>query len=288
MAAGTIGGAVLSGSAQSHAANTAAQAETNAANANIAQANQFRQQNQANFQPNINSGFQANALLDSFLTGNNTDWNAYLQQNPDVLQNYQQNLRDPSFAAQFPTAAQYAQYHYQRFGQSEGRQLPQSSSNAAFDQFTKTPFYQFPLQEGMRQLNTSLASRGELKSGDAMKAAIQYGQNYASNQFNNFLGLAENQANRGIQGAGAVAGVGVNALNSITNSNNAAGQAAANAALASGAANANMYAGIGSALGQFAGTAINPSMSPFASSYGSGGINVNTAATNNALARLGY
>jgi hypothetical protein len=112
----------------------------------------------------------------------------------------------------------------------------------------------------MRQLNTGLASHGQIHSGDAMKEAIGYGQNYASGQLNNFLGLAENQTNRGIQAGGAIAGVGVNALNSITNSNNAVGQAAANRAIAGGVANSNMYAGIGSALGGLAGTMFNPGL----------------------------
>jgi hypothetical protein len=69
-AAGAIGGAVLSSSAQKKAANTAATAETNAANSNIAAAREFQQQNQGNLQPFLNSGYQGNALIDSFLYGN--------------------------------------------------------------------------------------------------------------------------------------------------------------------------------------------------------------------------
>jgi hypothetical protein len=288
-AAGAIGGAVLSSSAQKKAANTAATAETNAANVNIAAAQQFQAQNQGNLQPFLNSGYQGNALINSFLFGPQTggsngggssgapaapagqDWNGYLQANPDVANDYNAHVDHN----QFPTAQAYAQWHYQHYGQNEGRQVPtfgqQAGSNAlaspsagidAYKTFTESPTYQFPLQEGMRQLNTGLASHGQIHSGDAMKEAIGYGQNYASGQLNNFLGLAENQTNRGIQAGGAIAGVGVNALNSITNSNNAVGQAAANRAIAGGVANSNLYAGIGSALGNFAG-----SFAPTASSY---------------------
>lgn len=284
-AAGAIGGAVLSSSAQKKAANTAATAETNAANQNIAAAREFQQQNQANLQPFLNSGVQSNALINSFLfgpqggTGGGTsgapaapmgqDWNGYLQQNPDVAAEAQRVTAD----GEFPSPQAYAQYHYQHFGQNEGRQVPTMGGQAnalanpaagidAYKAFQASPTYQFPLQEGMRQLNTGLASRGQLFSGDAGKQAIQYGQDYASGQLNNFLGLAENQTNRGIQAGGAIAGVGVNALNSITNSNNAVGQAAANRAIAGGIANQNLYSGIGSALGTFAG-----SLAPTASSY---------------------
>jgi hypothetical protein len=275
-AAGTIGGAVLSSSSQKKAAKSAAAAETQASNNNLALARDFQAQNQGNLQPFLNSGYGSNNLINSFLFGPQAsqpgqaqggapagqDWNGYLQANPDVAAEAQRVTAD----GEFPSASAFAQWHYQNHGQAEGRQVPTfgGGNNAlasptagmdAYKTFTDSPFYQFPLQEGMRQLNTGLASRGQIHSGDAIKAAQRYGQDYASGQMQNFLGLAENQTNRGIQAGGAIAGVGVNALNSMTNSNNAIGNAAANRAIAGGIANSNMYAGIGSALGQFAGSA---------------------------------
>jgi hypothetical protein len=93
-----------------------------------------------------------------------------------------------------------------------------------------------------------------LESGDAMKRATRYGQDYAYGRMGEYLGLAGDQSNRGVQAAGAIAGVGVNALNSMSSNNQNAANAASNAAIARGNANASMYSGIGSALGGLAGS----------------------------------
>lgn len=130
---------------------------------------------------------------------------------------------------------------------------------SGYDAFVNSPYYQFPLQEGYRALNHGLASHGMLESGNALKSAARYGQDYASGRMGEFINLAENQSNRGLQAGGAIAGVGVNALNTTTAANSAAGNAAANRAIAGGVANANLYSTIGSALGNVAGSIIAPS-----------------------------
>jgi hypothetical protein len=141
--------------------------------------------------------------------------------------------------------------------QQQPQQNPQQnplSPTSGFSAFVNSPYYQFGQNEGMRALNTGLASRGMIESGDAIKSAIRYGQDYGYSQgLMPFLGLAGQQSDRGVQSASAIAGVGQNALASMTANNNNAGNAMANAALAKGAANANMFSGIGSALGTFAG-----------------------------------
>lgn len=47
------------------------------------------------------------------------------------------------------------------------------------------PGYQFRLKEGQRGIENSAAARGGLMSGNFLKAAQQYGQDYASNEFAN-------------------------------------------------------------------------------------------------------
>jgi hypothetical protein len=141
--------------------------------------------------------------------------------------------------------------------QQQPQQNPQQnplSPTSGFSAFVNSPFFQFPYQQGMRALNTGLASGGMIESGDAIKEAERFGQNLAfTNGLQPYLGLAGQQSDRGVQSASAIAGVGQNALASMTANNNNAGNAMANAALAKGAANANMFSGIGSALGTFAG-----------------------------------
>ena len=47
------------------------------------------------------------------------------------------------------------------------------------------PGYNFRFEEGMKALERKMAASGMTQSGAAMKAATRYGQDYASNEFNN-------------------------------------------------------------------------------------------------------
>jgi hypothetical protein len=298
----------MGASAQKKAASQASNAETQAAKMNIDAAKEFRAENQANFQPFLNSGIQANSLIDSFLyapqpanyytgapaPGTGVQQAPVVSQTPvpqaqfapantfggfaGALQQGALNFRDRNDLAvpvtgplagripgTFPSGGAPAGGGSVTNPAQQGTQAPGTvtaqpqqnplSPQSGFSAFVNSPYYQFGQNEGMRALNHGLASRGMLESGDAMKSAIRFGQDYGYSQgLMPYIGLAENQTNRGVQSAGAIAGVGMNALNSISASNTASGNAIANAALARGGANSNMYAGIGSALGGFAGS----------------------------------
>lgn len=133
---------------------------------------------------------------------------------------------------------------------------PQEAANNAFDIFRGSTGYQFRLGEGMNALNSGYAGAGVLQSGDAMRAATEYGQNFASNEFGNYMGQLGNQQSVGLQGAGALAGVGVDHANSISalNMNNA--NNITNSAVARANNSNAMIGGIGNAfqnaLGGFA------------------------------------
>ena len=72
--------------------------------------------------------------------------------------------------------------------QAPQQQAPQTSTQApmsqqdAFAAFRNTPGYQFGLDEGQKQLQSSASASGGLFSGKAGKALVQYGQNYADQQ----------------------------------------------------------------------------------------------------------
>jgi hypothetical protein len=275
-AAATIGGAVMGSKAQKSAANQAAAAETQSAQINADLAREFRTENSANFAPNMQSGFKANALLDSFLygpppatpaAGTGTATPAPQPAQPaqptqaDLLARYNAALHDgiPGNArAMLPLLSQAS--HPQQAGPAPAALTPQQTQAAAqngmdaYHTFEASPYYQLPLTEGMNALNNGYAARGMLESGDALKGITKYGQDYASGRMNEFLGLAENQTNRGVQAAGAIAGVSQNALNSITAANQSAADARANAALAKGAATSGMWSGIGAGIGTAAGS----------------------------------
>jgi len=119
----------------------------------------------------------------------------------------------------------------------------QAASNA-FNTFQNSDGYQFRMDQGMKALNTGLASRGLIQSGAAIKGAEQYGQNLASGEFGNYLGYLGNQQQTGLSAANALAGVGTNYANATSANNNSAATASGNASLATGA-NINSLIGTG-------------------------------------------
>jgi hypothetical protein len=77
--------------------------------------------------------------------------------------------------------------------------------------------YQFRLDQGNQSLNASLAAKGGLLSGAALKAASGYNQNMASEEYNNAYqrftndksnrySILNNMSNLGLQGAAGFAG----------------------------------------------------------------------------------
>lgn len=118
----------------------------------------------------------------------------------------------------------------------------QNEANAAYDIFKNNTGYQFRLNEGMNALNSGYAGAGVVQSGAAMKGALKYGQDYASNEFGNYLGYLGNQQGVGLSGASALAGVGQGYANNVSNLNSQNAANITNAAVAK-ANNSNALAG---------------------------------------------
>lgn len=115
----------------------------------------------------------------------------------------------------------------------------------AFDLWRSTPGYQFNLDEGRNQLESSAAARGGLYSGKALKALTQYGQNYADRTYGDFMNRLASVANMGqtanSQNAQAGMNYGNNAGNNIIN----AGNTRASGLWQQGQNNAQFTAGVG-------------------------------------------
>lgn len=291
-AAGAIGGSLISSSASKNAANAQQSAANTAANTQLSIFNQTQQ----NLAPYLSTGTSALNQLSSLfglpstsggvsgITGAGADtnpdlWNQVLQQRPDVLANY--NALTKSGVAQqqgFNTPQEYAQHWYSKFGQSQGYQLPGSTTPGgslagvtnpvaanALSQLTQYPGYQFGLNQGTTALDRSAASRGLLLSGAQLKDTQEFGQNYAQqqgwqpyvSQLSSLAGIGEN--------AGAQQGtIGANTGSSVANSQLAAGQAAAGGII--GGANAltapsGLIAGLQSAANQIGGSYGSPNIS---------------------------
>lgn len=96
-----------------------------------------------------------------------------------------------------------------------------------FSSFYQSPGYQFRMQEGMNALTGNAATRGALQSGATLKALQKYGQNYASNEFGQYMNQLFNVAGLGQTSTGQTNALGSNYANNVSNNNMASAQARA-------------------------------------------------------------
>jgi hypothetical protein len=273
--AGAIGSAVIGAGA----ASKAAKANQAAADTAAAETRAARNQAYSTLQPYINAGLPAtqtiNALLGlggtsgSAAVPGQSDYAAYVNANPDLKAEFSR------VSSQFGgDPAAYGQYHWQNFGQNEGRTLPTSGGSpavsaqdaqGAFDQFRNSTGYDFRVKQGMNALNSGYAGAGTIKSGAAIKGAVDYGQGMASQEFGNYLNALGNQQSLGYQAGSSAAGVGTQSANSLGSIYMQNGANQANASLAKASAlgsGLSSLANIGGSILAGSGTA-----SPFSNDY---------------------
>lgn len=121
------------------------------------------------------------------------------------------------------------------------------------------PGYQFRLSEGLKAIDQQAAARGGLLSGNALKAAGRYGQDYASNEYNNAFNRYWNQRNQIL-----------NPMQSLLGQaqTSAANMGGASQNYATGAGNTMMQAGNARASGYMGGAnALNSALTGAANQY---------------------
>ena len=164
-------------------------------------------------------------------------------------------------AAQQGIDAQQRMYEQTRADQEPWRQAGMTALNQliplatnyqkfGMDQFQQDPGYQFRLNEGLKALDRQAAARGGLISGNAMKAAGRYGQDYASNEYQNAFNRYQAERNAQLNPLQSLAGVGQSATNYLGNAAQNLGQAQAQGAQAIGSARASGYLGQSNLLNQ--------------------------------------
>lgn len=126
--------------------------------------------------------------------------------------------------------------------------------------YQEDPGYKFRLDQGLKAIQGSAAARGGLLSGNALRGISRYGQDYASNEYQNAYNRYNQDQSNSFNRLAAISGVGQAANNALGQAGqNYAGQVGnitmqnadnvGNAQLAAGQARASAYQGIGKAVG---------------------------------------
>lgn len=125
-------------------------------------------------------------------------------------------------------------------GLSALSQMQDPSFNKTFSMadFQEDPGYQFRMSEGMKALDRSAAAKGGLNSGAQMKAISRYGQDMASQEYQNAYNRFNSDQDRRFGRLSSLAGLGTNATGQMVN---ATGQYGSNLS--------NNMTGLGNAVG---------------------------------------
>lgn len=265
----SVVGSVLNGKSQSKAAGKAADSQLAATESNNALQRDIYGQNKAALSPFMDRGNTAGSYLNAFAglptsqpsggmspMGGSPDYAAYVQANPDLMAEFQKE--SGNFGGDM---AKYGQFHYQTYGQNEGRSLtgPQAATptvtmgdaNNAFGNYIANSDYGFQFGTGTNALNSGYAGAGTLQSGAAMKGIEKYRQNLQAGYRNEYTGLLGQQQAVGAGAASSLAGVGQNYAAAVNANTQSGADAKSNAALIKGQNNP-----FGNALGILGGSLI--------------------------------
>jgi len=119
----------------------------------------------------------------------------------------------------------------------------------------KDPSYEWRVDQGVKAMDASAASRGNMFSGAAAKALTEYGQNMGSQEYQNAYNRAADTYDRNMNTQKGLAGIGQQATNmvgqagmqsagAIGRTSMAGAAQQGNYLMAAGQAQANMYSGI--------------------------------------------
>ena len=146
------------------------------------------------------------------------------------------------------------------------------------EQFQQDPGYAFRQSEGMKALERSAAARGNLLSGSAMKGIQRFGQDLASQEYQNAFNRYQVERSAKLDPLQSLMGSGQSATNVLTGAAGQMGQNEASNIYNAGQARASGYIGqanaINTALGQIGGYAANlPEQNAMIRYYDRGGSN---------------
>lgn len=124
-------------------------------------------------------------------------------------------------------------------------------------QFQQDPGYNFRMSEGMKALERSAAARGGLLSGGTLKDTQRYGQDLASQEYQNAFNRYQAERQAQLNPLQSLAGVGQTTSQQLAGQAGQLGQNLGEATQAAAAARASGYVGGANALTSALGTGLN-------------------------------
>ena len=225
-----VGATAASGLIGSKASKKAAKAQVQAAQESAAVQKYIYDTTREDYKPYRDVGYGALGKLAGLYgidTGSSgpTDYAAYVKNSPDLLAEYKR------VGGQFGSMEEYGRFHWNRYGQSENRSLPSSATSqpgaGRFDDFYKSPDYQFRLQEGEKAINRAAAARGLWNSGATIKSLDRFNQGEAAGAFDTYANRLASLAGVGQTATSAVAQAGQQYANGASTAYTNAGNARA-------------------------------------------------------------
>jgi len=143
--------------------------------------------------------------------------------------------------------------------QALNRLIPLATEYTPFStrQFQADPGYGFRMAEGMKALERSAAARGGLLSGDTLKGAQRFGQDLASQEYQNAFNRYQAERQARLSPLQSLAGVGQTSVQQLGQAGQQMASGVGEALTSGAAARASGYVGGANALTQGLGTYLN-------------------------------
>lgn len=206
----SVVGGIIGGNSVKKGLNNASNAQSESSDDQIARLEAALSSATAAYNPYSTLGSSASGAYADLMgiggSAGGPDWNEYLAANPDVMAAYEKDGR-------FSTPQEYAQYHYNTYGQGEGRSNFGSDAVSANDAqasaisaLEKSPLFTSLIRNGEEAITQNASATGGLRGGNIQGGLADFRADTLASTIQQQLA--------GYQGA---IGTGLTAANGVTN-----------------------------------------------------------------------
>lgn len=171
------------------------------------------EQGRSDLEPQRQTGYQALSKLANLLglPGQAPgDYASYVKNSPDLLEAFKKDNGGLSIE-------EWGKRHYDTHGNAEGRELPTMYDAGEFQDFEKTPGYQFQLDEMTSALDKKHAAAGSYGSGAQMRELARYSGGLAAQEYGNYFDRLKTLAGFGNAATSQTANIGAQTATNVGN-----------------------------------------------------------------------